>query len=153
MSLRDKVKKSMEEARKKVEKLQESELTKEEIRNKGMDEASKVFIPVKNALDALSEEFSENSTIEFIYKDYIATLYEILIKTENERYEIGIQCVAFSENCGFRFSYCLNVKEAYSDKEFLHTYFDEGKEWQLLDKLMLILANYEANGFISYIID
>lgn len=155
MSLKDEIKKSMVDARKKVAELQKKEEKEEIVRLKEHDAASKAFIPIKNALDALSEEFSENPSIKFIYKDYISTCYDIKIEkernivTDSKRYEISVHCDAFTEKDGFRFSYCLNIKEFYPEVEVLHKRFDEGKESNLLDKLMLILADYEANGYIS----
>ena len=56
---------------------------------------------------------------------------------------------SLAKKYGFSFSYLLTVRDNSEDKEIYRKYFDEGKEKDLLDKLMFILANYEADGFIS----
>ena len=144
MSLKDEIQKSMAAARKNVAELRNAE---KRSRDKERDAETRMFVPLKEAIDLIANEFSGNSTIEF-KKDYDG-VYFIIIITKNERYEIFIDCWAFPEEYGFRFSYILSFCDEYNDIEIFRKRFDEGKEKDLLDKLMFILASYEADGFIS----
>jgi hypothetical protein len=149
MSLKDEIQKSMAAARKNVAELRNAE---ERSRDKERDAEKRMFAPIKEALDLIANEFSGDSTIEFNTKDYLDSSYLIEIITKSERYEISIDCQAFPEEYGFRFSYILSFCDEYNDIEIFRKRFDEGKEKDLLDKLMFILASYEADGFISPLI-
>jgi len=137
------MRKSLEETRKIVADLKNAQ----EIAKNSMRVAeSRMFVPIKEAIDALSSELSDNETIKFAYRD--CRHYDIVIKTKTHIYYISVWCEAFPEAYGFRYSYCLNV-ESTALYEPLHRRFDEGQESALLNALTFILAKYEAEGFIA----
>jgi hypothetical protein len=144
MSLRDEIKKSMAEARAKVAQLKKAE---EEKRDKTRAIEEKMFIPIKEALQILSEESTENRSIQFYN-----TLSNCLIKIENNSnlYELSVSCVAFPEDEGFRFSYLWSITDKYEGRELVHTYFPEGHESDLLNRIMTTLASYEENGYLTF---
>ncbi len=144
MSLRDEIKNSMAEARAKVAQLKKTEGEKSD---KMRAAEERMFIPIKEALQILSEEFSENKSIQF----YNSTSYcEIKINNNRKLYDLSVSCVAFPEDEGFRFSYLWNITDEYEDSELVHTYFPEGHESDLLSRIMTTLASYEANGYLTF---
>ena len=144
MSLRNEIKKSMAEARAKVAQLKKAE---EEKKDKTRAVEEKMFIPINEALQILSEEFAENRSIQF---DNASSYCLIKIKNNSNLYELSVSCVAFPEDEGVRFSYLWSILDKYEDRELVHTYFPEGCESDLLNRIMTTLASYEENGYLTF---
>jgi hypothetical protein len=109
--------------------------------------ATKMFSPILEALEELSDEFSGSSGIRFSTSNPPNSC-AIHLGTKIRSYTIPILCGADTVENGFSFSYKLIVSQDGKEGLLYSKSFETGEEKLLLDTLIFILIDYEVHGFI-----